>query len=35
MPLIVETKEDASLTSNSVYGPVYIIGLTPTRVQEL
>ena len=35
MSLIVEIKDDASLTSNSVYGLVYIIGLTPTRVQEL
>ena len=31
MSLIVEIKDDASLTSNSVYGLVYIIGLTPTR----
>ena len=35
MSLIVEIKDDASLASNSVYGLVYIIGLTPTRVQEL
>ena len=34
MSLIVEIKDDASLTSNSVYGLVYIIGLIPTRVQE-